>query len=93
MGSASALRDNAASRERYGANDLGLLLPEGVEAQVPFEGSVKEVLGLCILALRKSMSDVKAPNLEYHRQKTLFRRITAAGLRESHAHDIDIIKV
>jgi IMP dehydrogenase len=93
MGSGSALRDNAASRERYGASGKGLFLPEGVEAQVPFEGTAQEVLGLCILALRKSMRYVKAPDLEYHRNNTLFRRITNAGLRESHPHDVEQIKI
>lgn len=92
MGSPSALQDNDASRERYGASKSGIFLAEGVEAQVPFEGNVEDVLGLCILALRKGMRYVKAPDLAYHQQNTLFKRITNAGLRESHPHDIDVTK-
>lgn len=92
MGSPSALRDNDASRERYGANSTRIFLAEGVESQVPFEGTVEEVLSLCVMALRKGMRYVKAPNLDFHRSNTLFKRITNAGLRESHPHDIDVIK-
>lgn len=92
MGSPSALQENAASRERYGATDSNIFLAEGVEAQVPYEGKIDEVLGLCALALRKSMRYVKAPDITYMREQTRLFRITNAGLRESHPHDIDIIK-
>jgi IMP dehydrogenase len=88
MGSQEALQDNAASRERYGAQG-GVFLPEGVSAQVGYEGPVEGVLSLCVLALRKSMRYVKAPDLTYLRESTNLRRITNAGLRESHPHDVD----
>lgn len=91
MGSPEALLANDASRERYSAHATGLFLPEGVEAQVPFEGNVQDVMGLCLLALRKGMRYVKAPDLAHLRTRTRFTRITSAGLRESHPHDIDII--
>lgn len=90
MGSPSALLANESSRERYEATG-GQFLPEGVESYVPYEGDVKDVLGLCTLALRKGMRYVKAPDLESHRENTLLRRITGSGLRESHPHDVDII--
>ncbi|GAC1387518.1 MAG: IMP dehydrogenase [Candidatus Saccharimonadales bacterium] len=92
MGSPSALRDNVASRERYNAGNSGIFLAEGVEAQVPFEGSVVDVVGYCVLALRKAMRYVKAPDLDSHRRQTQLFRITNAGLRESHPHDIEVIK-
>jgi IMP dehydrogenase len=91
MGSADALRDNEASRERYGAGHGKDFLPEGVVSQVPFEGSVVDVLGLCSIALRKGMRYVKAPNLTHLREEAELVRITNAGLRESHPHDIEII--
>jgi IMP dehydrogenase len=91
MGSPSALQDNEASRERYGANTTGTILSEGVEARVPYEGNVDEILGQCLQALRKGMRYVKAPDLTTHREQTLFRRITANGLRESHPHDIGVV--
>jgi IMP dehydrogenase len=91
MGSPSALQDNEASRERYGANTTGTILSEGVEARVPYEGNVDEILGRCLQALRKGMRYVKAPDLTTHREQTLFRRITSSGLRESHPHDINVV--
>jgi IMP dehydrogenase len=90
MGSASALQSNPASRERYGASG-GLYLPEGTESYVPYEGELSEVLGLCVLALKKGMRYVKAPDIEHHREYALLRRITGAGLRESHPHDVEVI--
>jgi IMP dehydrogenase len=83
--------ENQASRERYGATSTKAFLAEGVESQVPFEGYVEDVLGLCIQALRKSMRYVKAPNIEYHRQNTRLFRITNQGLTESHPHSVDVI--
>lgn len=91
MGSPSALMENAASRERYGATGTKVFLAEGVESQVPFEGYVEDVLGLCIQALRKSMRYVKAPDIEHHRNKTRLFRITNQGLNESHPHSVDVI--
>jgi len=87
MGSKSALEMNLASRERYGANG-DIFLAEGVEAPVPLDGKVEDVLKLCLLALCKGMSYVKAPDLAAHRYGTLFTRITNAGLVESHPHNV-----
>lgn len=91
MGSADALQANSASRERYGVSDSGIFLAEGVVSQVPYEGTIVDVLGVCALALRKGMRYVKAPDLTYHRENTRFTRITNAGLRESHPHDVEVI--
>ncbi len=91
MGSAEALAQNEASRERYAVNNMDVLLAEGVVARVPFEGSINDVLPLCVQALRKGMRYCKAPDLTYHRESTLFKRITNAGLRESYPHDIEAL--
>ncbi len=91
MGSTEALQANEASRARYGANTSGLMLPEGVEALIPLQGSIDEVLGLCLLALRKGMRYVKSPDLTHHRTKTHFVRVTNAGLREGHPHDVEVV--
>jgi IMP dehydrogenase len=88
MGSERALRENKASRERYGV-DSGVFLAEGIEAFVPYAGSVEDVLKLCSDGLRKGMRYAKAPTLDYHRKNTLLKRITHAGLRESHPHDVE----
>ncbi|NTW62305.1 IMP dehydrogenase, partial [Candidatus Saccharibacteria bacterium] len=89
MGSREALNENSASRERYGASGA-IFLPEGVTSHVAFQGPVEKVLIPCVLALRKSMRYVKAPNIKYLREKTAMRRITTAGLRESHPHDVQL---
>jgi IMP dehydrogenase len=88
MGSPSALRENAASRKRYGLGSGAVALPEGVEAQLPYKGSVHEVLPIYSAALRKSMEYIGAPDIKSLREDAQFWRITNAGLRESHPHDL-----
>jgi IMP dehydrogenase len=90
MGSKSALMDNAASRQRYDVKGTGLILAEGIEALVPYEGEVSDVLDLCTQALLKSMRYAKAPDLDDFRNRARFLHITNAGLRESHPHDVEI---
>lgn len=87
MGSPSALRDSAASRKRYGAG-TGAPLPEGVETQLLYKGSIHDVVPAYVKALRKSMEYVGAPNIKYLREETELWRITNAGFRESQPHDI-----
>lgn len=90
MGSPGALRDSAASRKRYSAEGRGKPLAEGVEKYVPYKGSAFDVLDHCVKALRKSMSYVGAKDIETHRNQTGVIRITNAGLRESHPHDVSV---
>ena len=87
MGSPGALRSSQASRKRYGG-DAGPPLPEGVETQLPYKGSVFDVLPTYVKALRKSMEYVGAPDISSLRQSAMFWRITNAGLRESRPHDL-----
>ncbi|HXR49491.1 MAG TPA: IMP dehydrogenase [Verrucomicrobiae bacterium] len=88
MGSPSALRDSIASRKRYGGSSTGTPLPEGVEAQLLYKGSVFDVVPVYVKALRKALEYVGAPDLEHLRRETLLWRITNAGLRESNPHDL-----
>lgn len=88
MGSPSALRDSVASRKRYGAGATGPTLPEGVEAQLQYKGSIHDVVPVYVKALRKAMEYVGAPDISYLRDETLLWRITNAGYRESMPHDI-----
>jgi IMP dehydrogenase len=88
MGSPGALRDSAASRKRYGAGAPGVPLPEGVETQLPYKGSVFDVMPTYVKALRKSMEYVGAPDIQALREDTLMWQITNAGLRESQPHDL-----
>jgi IMP dehydrogenase len=91
MGSPSALRDSSAARKRYGVSGTGKPLSEGVEAYVPYKGSVVDIMDHYTKALRKSMSYCGSADIKTHRLETGFWRITNAGLKESLPHDVKII--
>lgn len=91
MGSPGALRDSQASRDRYGSPGMEDPLPEGIESIISYKGSVLPVMARYIKALRKSLAYVGAADIEAHRSKTGFTRITNAGLAESHTHDVQAI--
>lgn len=90
MGSASALRDSAAARDRY-RSDGDFPLPEGVESVVQLKGPTSEVVHQCLLAVRKAMAYCKVGSIAEHQQVTRLTRITNAGLAESHPHSVSII--
>lgn len=92
MGSIGAMR--AGSKDRYfqsGASDRKLV-PEGIEGRVPYRGALAESLFQLMGGLRAGMGYVGAATLEELRTKSTFRRISSAGLRESHVHDVIITK-
>lgn len=90
MGSLGAMQASRAARERYLQDDAASdkIIPEGVEALVPYQGSVADVLFKQIGGLRKGMGYVGADSISALQEKADFHRITGAGLRESHPHDI-----
>lgn len=88
MGSLKAMRKGAG--DRYGQNSSGKLVPEGVEARVPYKGALADVIFQLMGGLRSGMGYVGADNLDELRTKARFVRITAGGLKESHPHDIVI---
>ncbi|MCX7598867.1 MAG: IMP dehydrogenase [Armatimonadetes bacterium] len=90
MGSLSAMREREGSRERYLQDDVSTekLVPEGLEGRVPYKGPLSVVITQLVGGLRAGMGYVGAHNLAELHQKARFIRITSAGLRESHAHDI-----
>jgi IMP dehydrogenase len=91
MGSLSAMRQG--SRDRYFQDDVeqaSKLVPEGVEARVPYRGPLSNSIYQLLGGVRSGMGLVGAANLGELRAKARFVRITAAGLRESHPHDIII---
>lgn len=90
MGSIGAMKEG--SRDRYFQEKNQKLVPEGIEGRVPFKGPVSETIYQMIGGLRSGMGYCGAPNIEALRTKTRFVRMTAAGLRESHPHDITITK-
>jgi IMP dehydrogenase len=86
MGSLKAMRQG--SGDRYGQNSSGKLVAEGVEGRVPFRGALRDVIFQLVGGLRSGMGYLGAKTLEELRAKATFVRITAGGLKESHAHDI-----
>ncbi len=89
MGSVAALQKGIS--DRYGQLGKGKLVPEGVEAAVPYKGRVEEVIFQLVGGLKSGMGYVGARNIEELHKRAKFIRITSAGLRESHPHDVNII--
>ncbi|MFZ4584292.1 MAG: IMP dehydrogenase [Acidimicrobiia bacterium] len=92
MGSLGAMKARSFSKDRYfqeNVNEVDKLVPEGVEARVPFKGPVRNVVYQLAGGLRQSMGYCGAADIAELREAQ-FVRITSAGLRESHAHDITI---
>jgi IMP dehydrogenase len=68
------------------------LVPEGIEGQVPYKGPVGAVLHQLVGGLRAAMGYVGAADLAEMRERVQFIRITSAGMRESHVHDVMITR-
>ncbi len=95
MGSVAAMRQNKGSRERYGQEDVdsdNKLVPQGVEGMVLFRGHVEDVIRQNIGGLRYSLGYCGSRDISELQTKARFVRITGAGLREAHPHDIKITK-
>ncbi|HOB43121.1 MAG TPA: IMP dehydrogenase [Bacillota bacterium] len=90
MGSISAMK--AGSSDRYFQEGAKKLVPEGIEGRVPYKGSVSDTVFQLVGGVKAGMGYVGAANLEELREKATFVRITNAGLRESHPHDVHITK-
>ncbi len=90
MGSIGAMKQG--SRDRYFQEKEQKLVPEGIEGRLPFKGPLSETIYQLIGGLRAGMGYCGTRNLDELRTKTRFIRITGAGLRESHPHDVTITK-
>lgn len=90
MGSVSAMKQG--SKDRYFQQDQKKLVPEGIEGRVAFKGSLSETAFQLVGGLRAGMGYCGCRTIEEMKTQTKFIRITAAGLRESHPHDIQITK-
>jgi IMP dehydrogenase len=93
MGSLGAMREG--SRDRYFQEDVfepKKLVPEGIEGKVPYRGPISEVIHQLIGGLRAGMGYMGCATLNELRTRTKMVRITSAGLRESHVHDVIITK-
>ena len=92
MGSIGAMQQG--SRDRYFQHDVSAekLVPEGIEGRVPYKGPLSGVVHQLLGGLRSSMGYMGCPTIEKFRTESRFVRITNAGIRESHAHDVQITK-
>jgi IMP dehydrogenase len=94
MGSLGAMRARGSSRDRYfqgDVEDVDKLVPEGIEGRVPYKGPLAAILHQLVGGLRQAMGYCGAATIE-EMKSARFVRITAAGLRESHPHDVTITK-
>ena len=93
MGSLGAMQQGAADRYfQDPATHADKLVPEGVEGRVPYKGSVINVIHQLMGGLRASMGYCGCATIEEMHERSAFVEITAAGVRESHVHDVQIIK-
>ena len=90
MGSLAAMGQG--SRDRYFQTNAKKLVPEGVEGRVPYKGPISDTVFQLMGGLRAGMGYTGCANIEELHEKAQFVRITGAGLRESHPHDIQITK-
>ncbi len=93
MGSIGAMKEG--SKDRYFQDDIlseTKLVPEGIEGRVPYKGSVSKVIQMLVGGLRAGMGYAGCKTIKELQEKAKFIRITPAGVRESHVHDVEIIK-
>lgn len=90
MGSLGAMKEG--SRDRYFQEGDQKFVPEGIEGRVPYKGPLAETVFQLVGGLKAGMGYCGTTNLNELRTKTKFMRITSAGLRESHPHDVTITK-
>jgi IMP dehydrogenase len=90
MGSVAAME--AGSSDRYFQENQQKLVPEGIEGRVPYKGPLADTLYQLVGGLRAGMGYCGTKTVDELREKAQFTRITGAGLRESHPHDVDITK-
>lgn len=93
MGSLGAMEKGSSDRYfQSGVNEANKLVPEGIEGRVPYKGSAQDVVFQMLGGLRAGMGYVGAGNLSELRENAQFVRMSGAGLRESHPHDVQITK-
>jgi len=93
MGSLGAMKARSFSKDRYFQGDVTeepKLVPEGIEGRVPYKGPVTNVIYQLVGGLRAAMGYTGSGTIADLKERSRFVRITGAGLRESHPHDITI---
>ena len=95
MGSLGAMASRHGSSDRYfqeGTKEADKLVPEGIEGRVPYKGPLVNVITQLMGGLRASMGYTGCATIEEMRTKPQFVKVTGAGMRESHVHDVQITK-
>jgi IMP dehydrogenase len=92
MGSLGAMEQGSKDRYFQDASDADKLVPEGIEGRVPYRGPVRAIVHQLAGGLRASMGYVGCASIEAMRTQPQFVRVTNAGVRESHVHDVQITK-
>jgi len=95
MGSLEVMKEGKGSRDRYFQDTAApetKLVPEGIEGMVPYKGNVASIIQMLIGGLRSGMGYAGCRSIEELQAKARFIRISAAGLKESHVHDVTITK-
>ncbi|MGK0272586.1 MAG: IMP dehydrogenase, partial [Cocleimonas sp.] len=93
MGSLGAMADGSSDRYfQESTNAADKLVPEGIEGQVPYKGKLSPIIHQLNGGIRSSMGYVGCKDIEEMRSKPDFVRITGAGMKESHVHDVIITK-
>jgi IMP dehydrogenase len=95
MGSLGAMSQQHGSSDRYfqdSSEQLEKLVPEGIEGRVPYKGNVVAIIHQLVGGLRAAMGYTGCGSIDEMRTKPVFVRITSAGIRESHVHDVSITK-
>ena len=94
MGSLGAMTNTHGSSDRYfqEGSEADKLVPEGIEGRVPYKGALKPVINQLLGGVRSSMGYTGCKNMDEMRSKPQFVRVTNAGMRESHVHDVTITK-
>ncbi len=92
MGSLGAMQQGSKDRYFQDSTDADKLVPEGIEGRVPYKGPIKHIVHQLAGGLRAAMGYVGCATIEDMRSKPQFVRVTGAGMRESHVHDVQITK-
>ncbi|RWZ54751.1 IMP dehydrogenase [Halobacillus fulvus] len=92
MGSVGAMESGSKDRYFQNESESKKLVPEGIEGRMPYKGPLADTIHQLLGGLRSGMGYCGTPNIEALRRDALFTRITNAGLRESHPHDVQITK-
>ena len=92
MGSLAAMENGSGDRYFQAKNEANKRVPEGIEGRVAYKGSAADIIFQMVGGLRSGMGYVGTHNLEELRENTQFVRMSGAGLRESHPHDVQITK-